>query len=230
MNEFFTGSAFFGVILSLAAYEIGLFLKKKLKHPLANPLLIAVALTIAVLVVSGIDYDVYYEGAKIIGWFLTPATVCLAIPLYEQVSLIKKYPRAILAGILTGVVTSVGSVLGLSVLFGLSHAEYVTFLPKSVTTAIGMGIAEQLGGYSAVTAAVIILSGILGNMLAEPFLKLLKVTEPVAKGLAIGTASHAIGTAKALEMGEVEGAVSALSIAVAGVLTVAASAVFALFY
>ena len=103
-----SAAAFFGVILSLAAYEIGLFLKKKLKHPLANPLLIAVALTIAVLAVSGIDYDVYYEGAKIIGWFLTPATVCLAIPLYEQVSLIKKYPRAILAGILTGVETKAG--------------------------------------------------------------------------------------------------------------------------
>ncbi len=112
------------------------------------------------------------------------------------------------------------SVLGLSVLFSLSHKEYVTFLPKSITTAIGLGVSEELGGYAAVTVAVIILTGILGNVIAEAFLKLARVTEPIAKGIAIGSASHAIGTAKAMEMGEVEGAMSSLSIVVSGLMTV----------
>ncbi len=230
MSDFLVQSVFFGAFLSLISYETGLFIKKKLKLTVFNPLLIAVVITVAVLLIFDIDYDTYYSGARYIGYFLTPATVCLAIPLYEQVSMIKKYPGAIAAGIISGTLASVSLVLLLSVLLGLSHEEYVTFLPKSVTSAIGMGISKQLGGYESVTVTCIILTGVLGNIIAGPLLKLLHVTEPVAKGAAIGTASHAIGTTKALEMGEVEGAVSCLSIAVAGVMTVAAAAVFAMFY
>lgn len=230
MNDFFTGSVFFGTFLSLAFYEVGLFCRKKRKHVLINPLLIAIVLTILFLVIFRIDYSTYQQSSKTLSFFLTPATVCLAVPLYEQISLLKKNLRAVLCGIVSGVITSVVLVLFLSVLFHLSHAEYVTFLPKSVTTAIGIGVSERLGGYVSVTAGVIILTGILGNILAEPLCRLFKITDPVAKGIGIGSASHAIGTAKALEMGEVEGAMSGLSIAVSGVITVAVAAVFSYLY
>ncbi|MCQ2415827.1 MAG: LrgB family protein [Lachnospiraceae bacterium] len=230
MNDLFSGSVFFGAFLSLLFYEAGLFCKRKWKHPLANPLLIAIALTIAFLVICRIDYGTYYEGAKYISYLLTPATVCLAVPLYEQISLLKKNARAILAGITAGVLTSVVLILILSLLFGLSHAEYVTLLPKSVTTAIGMAISEKLGGYPSLTAAVIIITGVCGSILAEPVCRLFHIKDPVAKGVGIGTASHAIGTSKAMEMGDVEGAMSGLSIAVAGVITVIMAAVFSGFY
>lgn len=230
MNEFFSESVFFGAFLSLVFFEFGMLLKKKLRSPLVNPLLIASALTIVFLLLFKVDYDTYNAGAKYLSYFLTPATVCLAVPLYEQFELLKKHARAVLCGIVSGVLTSMLMILGFSVLFKLSHTEYVTLLPKSITTAIGIEVSGKLGGYSSVTAAVIILSGMCGNLIAEPVMKLLRVTEPVAKGIGIGTASHAIGTAKAMEMGEVEGAMSGLSIAVSGILTVAAAAVFAKFY
>ena len=160
---------------------------------------------------------------------LTPATICLAIPLYEQMELLKKNVKIILVGILSGVLTSLCSILVMALLFGLSHAEYVTLLPKSVTTAIGIGISEELGGYVSITAAVIIVTGILGNVIADILFKVFRITEPIAKGIALGTASHAIGTAKAIELGETEGAMSSLSIVVAGILTVAGASIFAQF-
>ena len=160
---------------------------------------------------------------------ITPATICLAVPLYERLSVLKKNYKAIIAGILSGVVTSLLNVWVFALMFGFSHAEYVTFLPKSITTAIGMGLSEELGGYGAITAAVIIITGILGNMIAEFVCKICRITEPVAKGIAIGTSSHAMGTARAMEMGETEGAVSSLSIVVAGLLTVAGAGAFAQF-
>ncbi|MCR4833252.1 MAG: LrgB family protein, partial [Butyrivibrio sp.] len=157
-------------------------------------------------------------------------TVCLAIPLYEQFELLKKNMKAIMAGILAGVLSSVLTVLGVSVLFGFSHEEYVSFLPKSITTAIGMGVTEQLGGYVPITVAVIIMTGVFGNVIGEAVCKIFKITEPIAKGVALGSASHAIGTAKAMEMGEVEGAMSSLSIAVSGIITVVVAAVFSYIY
>ena len=160
-------------------------------------------------------------------YLLTPATVCLAIPLYQQLNLLKKNLKAVAAGILSGVLTSILSVLGLSYLFGLSHDMYVTLLPKSITTAIGMGVSEELGGIVTITVAVIIITGVLGNMIADVVYRVFRIKEPVAKGLALGTASHAIGTAKAMEMGPVEGAMSSLAIAVAGLLTVIFASVFA---
>ena len=158
---------------------------------------------------------------------LTPATVCLAVPLYQQLNLLKKNLKAVAAGILSGVLTSILSVLGLSYLFGLSHDMYVTLLPKSITTAIGMGVSEELGGIVTITVAVIIITGVLGNMIADVVYRVFRIKEPVAKGLALGTASHAIGTAKAMEMGPLEGAMSSLAIAVAGLLTVIFASVFA---
>lgn len=229
MKEIFECSAFAGVALSLVAYYIGVFLKKKLKLAIFNPLLVSILITVIVLIVGTVDYDTYNESAKYLSWLLTPATVCLAIPLYEQVELLKEHYVAVFLGIISGVLTSMGVVLVLAKLFSLSHKEYVTLLPKSITTAIGMGVSEELGGYVTITVAVIVITGVLGNILAELVLKIFRITEPVSKGIATGSAAHAIGTAKAMEMGEIEGAMSSLSIAVSGILTVIGASVFANF-
>lgn len=226
MNELFKASAFAGVSISLFTYMIGCYLKKRFRLAVLNPLLFSIVVTIMVLLLGKIDYETYNEGAKYLSWFLTPATVCLAIPLYEQFSLLKKNSKAVIAGIVSGVMTSLITIFVLSLIMGLSHEEYVTLLPKSITTAIGMGVSEELGGYVNITVAVIIITGILGNVLAEPICKIFKITEPVAKGIAIGSSSHAIGTVKAMEMGEIEGAMSSLSIAVAGILTVIGATIF----
>ena len=229
MKELFETSVFFGVVITLASYGIGLVLKKRLKRAIFNPLLIAIALTILFLLLFRIDYAVYNESAKYISFLLTPATVCLAVPLYEQWELLKKNYKAVFAGILSGVFTSLCTILILAVLFRLDHTSYVTFLPKSITTAIGMGVSEELGGYVAITVAVIIITGVIGNMFAETICKIFKIDEPIAKGIAIGTSSHAVGTARAMEMGAVEGAMSSLSLVVAGILTVIGANIFAQF-
>ena len=225
MNSFFLDSAFAGVAISLIAYMAGTFLKKKLKLGLFNPLLISIIVTMVVLIIG----ESYNAGAKYLSWLLTPATVCLAIPLYEQFELLKSNCAAIILGIASGVVTSLVTVLVLSVVFGLTHEQYVTLLPKSITTAIGMGVSEELGGYVTITVAVIVVTGVIGNILAEFICKVFRITDPIAKGVAIGTSAHAVGTAKAIEMGEIEGAMSSLSIAVAGILTVVGASVFANF-
>lgn len=227
MNDFFSESLFAGVTISLIAYMAGIFLNKKYKLPIFNPLLISIVLSIAVLVVADIDYEVYNAGASYLSWFLTPATVCLAIPLYEQLHVLKKNWKAIMLAITSGVLTSAVAIFVLAKIMKLSHKEYVTLLPKSITTAIGMGLSEEMQGYVTITVAVIIITGVIGNMLGEGVCKIFRITHPVAKGLALGTSAHVLGTAKAMEMGEVEGAMSSLSIVVAGVLTVAASLVFA---
>ncbi len=229
MNTFLEQSVFFGVFVSLAAYAVGVFIKNKTKFSLFNPLLISIIITSAVVIFAGIDYDVYYEGAKYISYLLTPATVALAIPLYEQVTVLKKNFKAIIAGIVSGVITGLCSILAMALIFGFTHEQYVTFLPKSITTAIGMGVSEELGGYVSITVAVIIITGVLGSVTAEGVLKLFKITDPCAKGIAIGTASHAVGTSKAMEIGKTEGAMSGLSIVVSGLLTVAGASVFASF-
>lgn len=229
MTNMLCESAFFGVVISLLAYELGMLLKKKFGFPIFNPLLISIAVVIVFLAVFDIDYQNYNDGAKYLSYLLTPATVCLAIPLYEQMEALKKNIKAILAGILSGVLTSLTVVLALALIFNLNHKMYVTLLPKSITTAIGMGVSEELGGAVTITVAVIIITGVLGNMLAETLCKLFHIDEPIAKGISIGSASHAIGTAKAMEMGDVEGAMSSLSIAVAGILTVVGASIYAMF-
>lgn len=230
MKELFVSSVFFGVTLSLLAYLLGVWLKKKLRFGWINPLLIAILVTMLVLAGFRVDYADYSRGAQYISYLLTPATVCLAIPLYEQLGQLKKHWKAVFAGIFSGVLASLGSILGMSALFGLNHTEYVTLLPKSITTAIGLAVSEELGGVASITAAVIIITGVLGNIIGEYVCRLFRIREPVARGVALGTASHAIGTSKAMELGELEGAMSSLSIAVAGVLTVVFASVFALFW
>lgn len=228
MNEFAAFSVFFGVFVTLAAYFLGLKVKEKTGLAIMNPLLIAIVLVMLLLRGLDIDYAAYNQSARLVSSLLTPATVCLAVPLYEQLQLLKRHKAAILTGVISGVLTSLVCVLVLAMLFGLDHAAYVTLLPKSITTAIGMGVSEQLGGHVSITVAVIIITGVIGNMIAESVCRAFHITEPIARGVAIGTASHAIGTTKAMEMGEVEGAMSSLSIVVAGVLTVAGASVFSL--
>ena len=228
MNEFAASSVFFGVFVTLAAYFLGLKVKEKTGLAIMNPLLIAIVLVMLLLRGLDIDYAAYNQSARLVSSLLTPATVCLAVPLYEQLQLLKRHKAAILTGVISGVLTSLVCVLVLAMLFGLDHAAYVTLLPKSITTAIGMGVSEQLGGHVSISVAVIIITGVIGNMIAESVCRAFHITEPIARGVAIGTASHAIGTTKAMELGEVEGAMSSLSIVVAGVLTVAGASVFSL--
>lgn len=218
---------YFGMFISVAAYLLGMWLKKKLGWAVLNPLLLAILLVILFLKLTGISYDDYNTGAGYISYFLTPATVCLAIPLYKQLELLKKNFIAVILSITAGVAGSVLSVFLMSMLFRLEHVHYVSLLPKSITTAIGMGVSEEAGGIVTLTVVSIIITGILGNITADAWFKLVGIKHPIAKGLAMGTAAHAIGTAKALEMGEVEGAMSSLSIAVAGLMTVVAAPLMA---
>lgn len=228
--DFFTNSLFFGVLVSLIGYETGQYLKKKTGLAIVNPLLIAILFVIAVLLLFHIDYEVYEAGGVYLNYLLTPATVCLAVPLYKQIHLLKQYGFAIVLSVFAGTITSLLGVLILSVLFHLDHAMYVTLLPKSITTAIGMGMSGELGGIVNITVAVIVVTGVIGNVIGEWVLNMFRVKDRIARGLALGTSAHAIGTSKAMEMGEIEGAMSSLAIVVAGLLTVIGASVFSTFY
>ena len=183
MNNFLSSSLFFGVALSLLTYWIGMLLKKKYRSPLFNPLLISVILTIVFLLLTGVDYSTYNEGARSLSYFLTPSTVCLAIPLYQQLEILKKNWKAVIFGVAAGTLASLVSILLLSIAFGLTHEQYVTLLPKSITTAIALGVSTELGGMAAVTSACVVITGILGNAIAETVLKLARIEDPIAKGL-----------------------------------------------
>lgn len=220
MSEFFASASYFGVSVTLLFFALGLALKKKFNWALLNPLLVASVLTIVLLLVLDIDYDSYNASASCLSYLLTPATVCLAIPLYQNLSILRKNIAAILCGIFGGVVANIALILLLAVVFGLSHQQYITLLPKSITTAIGMGVSQELGGTVSLTIAVIILTGIFANISAELVFRVFRVRDAVAKGVALGTAGHAIGTSKANELGETEGAVSSLAIAVTGLVSV----------
>ena len=230
MVEFFAESTSFGAVISILAYWIGTLIQKKWKYAIFNPMLIAIILIILFLTVLGIDYDVYNRGAEYITYFLTPATVCFAIPLYEQYERLKKNWRALLTGSLAGVLASLTSILLLSMLFGLTHEQYVSLLANSITTAIGIALSGELGGIPTLTVAAIMITGVFGNICARALCRLFRIREPAAVGLAIGAAAHAIGTVLAREIGEEEGAISSLSIVVCGLLTVLAASVFAGLY
>ena len=229
MKELIDNSVYIGVLISLASYALGVWLRKKTGLSFFNPLLVSIILVILFLSVSGISYCTYAASADYISFLLTPATICLAVPLYEQFKLLKKNWKAVVAGIVSGVVSSLVCIFLMALLFRFDHQTYVTFLPKSITTAIGMGVAEELGGYVSLAVVVIVITGVLGNVIAEAVLKLFKIEEPIAKGIAIGSSSHAVGTAKAMEIGQIEGAMSSLSIVVCGLLTVIGASLFANF-
>ncbi|MCI9609481.1 MAG: LrgB family protein [Oscillibacter sp.] len=219
MAELLTQGAAWGVLLTLGAFALGTFLQKKTGRAWCNPLLLGSVFVILFLRLSGISCPDYQASAGPVSWLLLPATISLAAPLYEQWEALRKNAAAILTGIAAGVAVSVGAILILAWAFHLDRAAAVSLLPKSVTTAIGADVSGELGGIPTLTTAVIILTGIFGNLTAPAICKLFRITEPAAKGVGIGSAAHAIGTARALEIGPVEGAMSSLSIAVAGILT-----------
>ena len=229
MSEFYVLSAYLPLALCIGFYLLGMVLRRRLNSGLINPLLVAILLCIAFLQISGMPYATFAEGAEPLSLLLTPATVCLALPLYRQWHFLRKYPGAILCAVTAEALTSMGTILLLCRLLSLEHSMYMTLLPKSITTAIGMGVAEELGGIVTITVAVIVVTGILGNLLGDVFCKVFRLTHPVAKGLALGPSAHAIGTAKAMELGEVEGAISSLAIVLSGLITVGGASVFAQF-
>lgn len=228
--NFLTNTVYWAVLVSLASYLVGKFLQNKTRIVLFNPLLFSTVFTVLFLLVFHIDYNTYYEKADYLYYLLTPTTVCLAVPLYEQIKPLKQNWLAIVLGTLSGVIACLLSIFGFAVLFNFSHTMYVTILPKSITAAMAMGVSEELGGISSLTVPIVIMTGITGNIIAELVCKIFRIKEPIARGLAIGSASHAMGTAKAIEMGEIEGAMSSLSIAVAGVMTVVGASIFSYFY
>lgn len=219
MTEFLSSSATWGVVLTIGGFALGTLINRKTGKAWYNPLLLGSIFVILLLSLLNIPYPEYRTSASPLSYLLLPATVSLAIPLYEKWDLLKTNLAAIFAGIFAGVLTSLGSITALALLLKLNAAQAASLLPKSVTTAIGMDVAAALGGLPSLAGAVIILTGITGNLTAQWLCKALKITDPLAKGIGIGTASHAIGTVKALEMGQVEGAMSSLSVALAGVLT-----------
>lgn len=219
MNEIIS-SPLFSIFLCIIAYKAGLLLQQKTRLALANPLLIAILLVIAFLTITGISLDQFNEGASFISMFLTPATCMLALSIYRQADKLKKNFIPILAGTLVGSIVSITSVLLLCSLFGLEDSITHSLIPKSVTTPIAMDVSSSLGGIVPITIAAVIITGIIGAVLAPTLIKVFKIKNPIVRGIAIGTSSHALGTSKALEIGEVEGAMSGIALGLSGIITV----------
>ena len=219
MRDIFA-SPFFGITISILAFFIGLEIQKRTRIALCNPLLLAIILVIVFLKIFGIPYDDYNEGGAIINMFLAPATACLAVSIYTKRRILKESWLPILVGCTVGCLASMGSVLVMCHLFGLDEAMTTSLTPKSVTTAIAISVAESHGGIAPVTVVAVLLTGILGSIIAPVMIRLLRVKNPVEAGIAIGACSHAVGTSKAIEIGETEGAMSGLAIGVCGIITV----------
>ena len=219
MAEFLNQFSLFPLVLTLGTYLFAMWLQKKTRSQLCNPLLVSTILVIGVLLLTGIKPADYKAGTQPISWLLTPATVCLALPLYKQLLILKKNLPAILAGIAAGTLTSLGFILVLCHLFSLDQAVAVSILPKSVTNAMGTVLSRQNGGVEALTAVIIAVTGIFGALCGPALCKLLKITHPIAQGVSFGTSSHVIGTSRATQLNPLSGAVSSLSLAVSGILT-----------
>jgi len=220
MNEILVDSAYFGLFLSLGAFWIGSCIRKKWNSPLLNPLLIASFICIAFLLIFNIEYETYDKGASHLSYFLTPVTVCLAVPLYRQIQVLKDNMTAVLISITCGSIAHAIIIVIITNIVKLDQTLIYSLLPKSVTTAIAVGISNEIGGIASITLIGVMIAGTSGAVFAPIVLKLFRITEPVAQGLAIGTSSHAMGTTKAVEMGEIQGAMSSLAIVVTGILTV----------
>ena len=218
MADFLTSLPMFSLVLTFCAFQVGAWCQKKTGSAIFNPILVGSILVIGVLLITGIDPEVYDKGTQGISWMLTPATVCLALPLYQQIKILKSDLPAILAGIIAGTVTSIVCVFFMCKLFCLNYELTVSLLPKSITTAIGAVLSSQNGGNPTVTSVVIIITGVFGNLIGSAFAKILKLKDPVSQGVAFGTSSHLGGTAKANELHPITGAVSTLSLVVAGIL------------
>lgn len=227
MNDLVANSIFFGSFLSLGVYLLLSRLRRRISSPLLNPLMWSIIVIIGILKGAGIDYEHYDQGARYLTYFITPATICLAIPLYRQFHHLKKNYQAILLAIFSGVLSGLVSIFGLAYVMQFSKGQYVTFLPKSITTAIGIDLSKELGGNATITVTAIIITGIMGSVMGEWICKIFKIKHPIAVGLALGTASHVLGTSKALEIGELEGAMSSLSVAISGMMTIIFAGFFA---
>lgn len=228
MSELSAACPSYGLLLPLAFYQLARTINRKTGKELCNPLLFSTICCCAALLLTGTDYEVFYaNGGNVLEFFLTPATICLAIPLYRQFNLLKKHAAAVAAGCAAGVIAHMAGCVLMLYLFKMGPAEYISLLPKSITTAIGKGLSQELGGYPAITMACIMLTGLFGAVAAPALLKLSGVSDPLCQGLAIGASSHAAGTSRAVELGEIQGAASSLAIVVTGLLTVLAAPVFA---
>ena len=219
MLEFLSGSTYFAVTLALVVYAFTDALQKRVKSPLLNPLVVSSAVVIIVLLVLDIPNEDFQAGCPVLNYLLTPATICLSISFYEKFQALKHYLPAVIAGVLAGIVCSLGSVYILCSLCGLDRVITLSLLPKSITTAMGAPLSAEIGGVAAITTAVIAVTGILGNIIGPGLCKLLRLRNPIAQGVAFGTASHVMGTSKAIEMSDLAGAVSSLSLTLAGLLT-----------
>ncbi|MBR5128104.1 MAG: LrgB family protein [Roseburia sp.] len=220
MNELLLSSTFFGVSISLLTYFFGMFLRRKFNYAIVNPLLISAILTITFLLVFDVDYATYNQGAQYLTIFLTPATICLAVPLYRQLQILKQNVVTVIVPISCGVIAHAITLVTLSKLFNIEEILMRSLLSKSVTTPIAVGICHELNGIEVVTIMGVMIAGIIGAVFGPIVCSLLRIKEPIAQGLGIGSASHAIGTSKALEMGEIQGAMSSLAIVVTAILNV----------
>ncbi len=220
MQEYVSNSLYFGVFLTIFIYQASAAIQKKWPLPILNPVLISTFVIMGILLVTGIPYESYEQGAKIIGNMLTPLTVCLAVPLYRQLHILKGRVAAVFISIICGCLAHVATLLLLAQVLGVEDLLRNSLLGKSVTTAIALGITEELGGIQGITIIGVIVAGMMGPIVGPTILRFIRIKNPIAFGLGLGSASHAIGTSKALEIGEIEGAMSSLAIVVTGVLTV----------
>ena len=230
MRDIILNSDYWGVALNCVAFLVGSWLLKKFRSPIFNPILIGALIAAAFIWLLDIPYEKYAQSSNYITYLLAPATVALALPLYEQIELVKKHCAAIFISVTAGVIAGMVGVLCIAALFGLQHWQYVTMLPKSITTPIGISLSEELGGVREITVVVIVMTGIFGNITAEWVCKTFKITNPISRGLAIGNCSHVIGTSKAFEMGKIEGAMGGIAILIAGIITVFAAMLMSGFY
>lgn len=219
MNDLFTTSAYFSVALTLVCFAAAEAIQRKWKQPLLNPILVAAAMVMGMLQLLKIPNAVYQEGCRILTWLLTPATICLSISFYQQFQKLKKHLAAIAAGVIAGSMASIAAVWGMCKVFQQDSAVTASLLPKSVTTAIGAAISSEIGGIAAITTAVIVITGVLGNILGPVLSKWFRFDDEITKGVAFGTASHVVGTSKAAQIGQLCGAVSSLSLVLAGIVT-----------
>ncbi len=226
MKEIICSSPFFGITVSIAAYSIGVMINRKTRLALFNPLLVSYLIIIPLLLLFDIPLEWYDRGGDIINMFLSPATAVLAITIYRQRFLIKEHLAAVIAGTAAGSICSILLVLFLCRLFALPGTVTASLIPKSITTPLAIAVCDSLGGIQALTVLAVIVTGITGSIIAPPLIKLFRIRSEIAQGLAIGAASHAVGTSKAVEMGDVQGALSSVSLVMSGVITVLISIIF----
>lgn len=220
LSDMLTESMYFGLVLSLTAYKIGFEIQKKYKKVFLNPLLISIVIIITVLLLTGISYETFQKGASYLSYFLTPVTVCLAVPLYKQLNILKKNVAAILISIFLGCLAHAGILIAITTAFQMENQLLFSLMPKSITTAIALGVTNELGGIQAITVIGVMVAGISGAVVGPTLLNLFGVKDPIAQGLALGSSAHAIGTSKAVELGEIQAAMSSLAIVVTGIMTV----------